>query len=526
MSSNVKFERPADPATEHSSDTLGGMLNGLRMLLGSTLPAMVIIVPTMLAQAANGNDGEFTNAATRHLIQAVQSQRDGSHLTRLSALRELRDPAMQPLFYDLLQHDEWQVQVHALLGLAEIDPEQGLDPWLTTQVDPLAREQAIPYALDMDLLNLASMQKLLEWDRLESSQRVLLSAELMHRSEPIDVEQMRTLANDNNLDIASIAALLLAELGDKSALSAIDARLKQASSSERMHVLQKIFDAIRLYEFKSPSTWLDNTLQEVDDEGLQYWGTFTLLEIDPVQGTEHWRRNLGEMPTYRQQVRAALQLLEAELPMDAETRKQLGAEEDELLGRLSDAANAIAERKDVPAAMNALLDTGHPRSIEWAMRHVDTLPADQAREVHLHLIGKLDAPRRSTPPLLTHQAIRAMSKLIEVDSPTATGRLLAADDDSMTQVALLLGSMQSPTPELLESARTIRRIGASRADSLTLLLMARDSTPLSEQDLKQLGRVAAGGGMIDDMRGTQAAWLYLKHRGELDTALLDIASAH
>jgi hypothetical protein len=219
-------------------------------------------------------------------------------------------------------------------------------------------------------------------------------------------------------------------------------------------------------------------------------------------------------------------LLEAELPMDADARSKLGAEDDELLERLSDAANAIAQDKDVPAAMNALLDTGHPRSIEWAMRHVDTLPVDQARDVHLHLIDKLDAPRRSTPPLLTHQAIRAMSKLIEVDAPAATSRLLAADDDSMTQVALLLGSMQSPTPELLESARAIRRIGASRADSLALLLIARGGTPLSEKDLKQLGRVAAGGGMIDDMRGTQAAWLYLKHRGELDSALLDIASAH
>lgn len=127
---------------------------------------------------------------------------------------------------------------------------------------------------------------------------------------------------------------------------------------------------------------------------------------------------------------------------------------------------------------------------------------------------------------MTHQAIRAMSKLIEIDSATATRRLMAADDDSMTQVAMLLGSMQSPTPELLESARTIRRIGASRPDSLTLLLIARDDSPLTEQDMTQLGRIAAGGGMIDEMRETQAAWLYLKHRDELDNALLDIASAH
>lgn len=526
MSFSGKFERPAAAAAEDPSDTLAAMLNGLQMLLGPVVPTMVIIVSTMFLRPAIGGSSDFTDAATRHLIQATQSQRDGSHLTRLSALRELRDPAMQPLFYELLQHDEWQVQVHALLGLAEIDSTQGLDPWLTTQVDPLAREQIIPYALDMDLLSIANMKKLLEWDRLESNQRVLLSAELLHNGEPIDIEQMRTLADDNNLDIASIAALLLAELGDKSALSAIDVRLKQASSSERTQVLQQIFDAIRLYDLQSPAKWLDDTLQEVDDESLQYWGTFTLLEIDPVQGEKHWRRNLGEMPTYRQQVRAALQLLEAGLPMSEDAREQLGADDDELLGRLGDAATAVAKNDGVPIAMNALVDTNHPRSIEWAMRHVDMLPMEQAREVHLHLLDKLDAPKRTTPPLMTHQAIRAMSKLIEIDSATATRRLMAADDDSMTQVAMLLGSMQSPTPELLESARTIRRIGASRPDSLTLLLIARDDSPLTEQDMTQLGRIAAGGGMIDEMRETQAAWLYLKHRDELDNALLDIASAH
>ena len=83
---------------------------------------------------------------------------------------------MGPLFYDLLQHDEWQVQVHALLGLAEIDEAEGLEPWLVTQIDPLAREQVIPNALDMNLLTIAGMKKLIEWDRLETRHHLLLRA--------------------------------------------------------------------------------------------------------------------------------------------------------------------------------------------------------------------------------------------------------------------------------------------------------------------------------------------------------------
>ena len=59
--------------------------------------------------------GEYTDLATRHLVKSVQSQRDGSHLTRLASLRELRDPGMAQ-FHDLLQHDEWQVQSMHCLG--------------------------------------------------------------------------------------------------------------------------------------------------------------------------------------------------------------------------------------------------------------------------------------------------------------------------------------------------------------------------------------------------------------------------
>ena len=64
---------------------------------------------------------DFTETATRHLMQSVESQPDGTHLARLSSLRLLRDPAMKDLFYKLLQHEDWLVQVHALLGLAEIE---------------------------------------------------------------------------------------------------------------------------------------------------------------------------------------------------------------------------------------------------------------------------------------------------------------------------------------------------------------------------------------------------------------------
>lgn len=481
---------------------------------------------SMLAVSASAEPGEYTDLATRHLVKSVQSQRDGSHLTRLASLRELRDPGMAPLFYDLLQHDEWQVQVHALLGLAEIDEDEGLEPWLVTQIDPLAREQVIPNALDMNLLTVDGMKKLIEWDRLETSHRLLLMAELMMRNEPVDADVLRTLLDDNDLNIASVAGLLLAEQGDSAALSAIDARLKQSSKSERTNIQQLMFNMIRIYEIESAADWLDATLHETD-KSLQPQGTFTLLTIDPQRGRSHWKRNLGDAPTYRQRALAALQLLEAGLPFSTEDRRMIGADDDEVLDQLARTANAVAENRQVPEAMIALIDTGYPRGIAWAMRHSQTLPDTEARIVHLHFLDRLETSKQVNRALLAReQGIAAMANLIKIDPATATERLLSAEDESLTQQTLLLGCLQSPSVEMQNASASLRRIGSSRADSLALLLMARSSDDLQDKDIVQLGRIAAGGGMLGEMLQIQAAWLYLKHRNELDGALMDVASAN
>jgi hypothetical protein len=500
------------------------MLNRLRMPLGLT-QAIALVAALMPGTMAVAEPGEYTDLATRHLVKSVQSQRDGSHLTRLSSLRELRDPGMAPLFYDLLQHEEWQVQVHALLGLAEIDEAEGLEPWLVTQIDPLAREQVIPNALDMNLLTVDGMKKLIEWDRLEASHQVMLLAELMQHGEPIDVELLRSLLDNNDLNIASVAGLLLAEQGDAAALSGVDARLKQSSKSERTNVLQLMINMIRLYELESAADWLDDTLREADTP-LQSQGTFTLLTIDPERGRIHWKRNLGDMPAYRQRVLAALQLLEAGLPVNAEDRRLINADEDEVIDQLARTANAVASGENVTNSMIELIDTGHPRGTAWAIRHSQTLPDDEARIVHLHFLDRLEANQQVSRALIAReQGIAAMANLIKIDPATAAERLLSAEDESLTQQTLLLGCLQSPSVDMQNASVEIRRIGSSRADSLALLLLARSSNELSEQDVIQLGRIAAGGGMLGEMLQIQAAWLYLKHRDELDGALMDVAAA-
>lgn len=188
------------------------------------------------------------------------------------------------------------------------------------------------------------------------------------------------------------------------------------------------------------------------------------------------------------------------------------------------ASNAIAADHNVIETMEALIDTGHPQCIEWALRHAHAMPKEQSRTIYVYFINRLETPTRTARELdVRAQAISAMSNLTILDADVAAQLLLDSDDDSMKQQTLLIGALQGHSPELVEAARPIRRIGSSRPDSLALLLLARDGAGLKDQDVQQLGRIAAGGSMLGEMLQAQAAWLYLKHTGKLDEALVEVS---
>ena len=498
----------------------------MRSALQSSLRSAGCIVACVLGPvSAPTLAGEYTETATRHLMQSVQMQPDGSHLARLSSLRLLQDPDMKDMFYRLLQHDDWHVQVHALLGLAEIDDAQQLDPWLVTQVAPLAREQAIAHAIDMDMLNGDGMRKILEWDRLESTNQLLLMAELQRAgsTEMVDEEVLRNLANDNDLAVAAIASLLLAR-DDLAPLSAVNARLAGASPSERLSVLRRMIEVIRIYKLDAAASWLDDVLQDEPSDDILYWGTYTLMTIAPDRARPHWNRMLGPTPSYRNRIMGALQFLEAGQTPDADARARLNAEDDPLIMQILETAALQAEGRPISKNIKGLIDTGHPRVIDWAMRTARELPPDQASSVYGHFIDLPETTRRRSQEITQRShAISAMATLLEISPDEAIDRLRAAEDDSMQQQTLLMGSMQSQHPRLAETVSQIRRIGSSRADSLALLLLARTNENLTPKDLQQLGRISAGGGQLNNTLQIQAAWLYLKHTDGLQTAMVRLA---
>jgi hypothetical protein len=481
---------------------------------------LVLALPLALLMAAYAPD-RAAEASIRRVRGAVVPRRDGSHVLLLSALRQLRDPTLTSFFYQLVQHEDPQVRIHAILGLGELDQSGEIDPWLVRQLDPPnARYAVIANALANELLETDRIKTLLSADDLEPASRVLLSAALVERGEPVNREDLLGLADNPNLTTAGLAACLLAEAGDADAQNAYRARLASLSKANRTRHLVEMFDLVAVYGLTAVLDWVVEVLTEPKaDPAVVEAGLSTVLKLDPSRGVALWTRALGDDPPYSLRVRYALVLLAAGRGVQATAYDRLPPG-DPLIDRMVAAGKARSEGADMCPALIELLKLGHPTSARWALKVLEDLDDEQAACVCLYLVDSVEGDPQGRDGRV-EMAITASARLLQIDHETLIRRLLRAEDDGLTQQAILMGLLKSRSPVAGVAARQVKRIGFGRADSVALILIAKHAEQLTPQELSDLGVIASGGGRISAVLQTQAAWLYLKHTKKIDQALAD-----
>ena len=471
-----------------------------------------------------GLNDDYTKAALRKLSTATQQQRNGEHLANLSALRNLRDPALKPFFYKLAQHNNWPIQVHAVLGLSELADNGLVDPWLIQQVAPLAREQLIIQSLRDDLLSVEDMQSLLDWSLLEPSSSVLLTAELHSKGIAPSVERLEQLVNNSDLGIATVAALLSENAGT---IRDVSNRLRRATAREKRTALSHTLQLIQLYDLPSSSKWLSTVLKTPSHrltDSLLIQALYTLLKLDNEIGMKHWLNSVHSEPTKLEQVRFILLLMEAEIQLDEAIAKKLKIDsEDGLPWSLYlaglESPIAPADNDAYVELLLALANRGHTKSTEWTFRRAENLPKELAQSFYTSL-SMLPNEGSTNDARSRDIAVMAFRKLIQLNPDHAWNLLRRVEDDSHQQELMLLAMLQHKGDELLEKEATaIRRIGVGRPDAMALLLAARGTEQLSQSDQRLLGLIAASGASIGSPLETQAAWLYLRRMGMTDQAL-------
>ena len=463
-----------------------------------------------------------SEASLRILRRAVAVQHDGSHLPLLFALRQLHDPDLEPVFERLLQSDQWQVQVHGALGLAETNSNQGLHADRIKALLPQAQDAVIATGLDLHLLAPEMLEPILQLSELQPMARLVALAELISLEKSAPADQLRELCTADDVHIAALASALLAQTGDNAALEALTARLGNMPRDQRLETELWLLDGIRRYQLTACTAWVKQILSQPSTPSeLLHRAVFTLMSLDVDAGLEAWTTQLAASNTMPHRVRYALILLGCADNVPASAYDQLQVQRDEdLLARIVSVGKAIAAKSDPVQAIIYLLDAQHMKSIEWAMQYIPKLPDEQAVRIYTHLIDRIanEANDGETVSL----AVRAVAKLMKIDADVVFTRLTSAADDSAQQQAILLGMFETDQPRAADAARQIKRLGTGRADSLALLLIAKYSPTLEEPDINLLGKIAAGGGRISEILQVQAAWLYLKHTRQLEKSMLEL----
>ena len=480
----------------------------------------VLATLTPWQAAALADQASYRESAIRHLKKAVTPQRDESHLTRLAALQRLSDESLEQLFLELVEHDSWRMQVYAVLGLANLSEDGNVMPWLITQLDPLARNEILALSIDEKRLSPKQARTLIKWEELEEANHLALLAYLKSLGEPIDVSEIKPMLDSSYEKVVAAALLILTWLGDEEAIDRIGDVIAELPESRQFDILMTLVMFIERYQIEEAARWMDVLVTSNRMDGrfpeLIQPGTATLLTIEPSTGIRHWKEWVGPTPKRRDQITAALMLLQVGAELDTSNADQLD-QSDELVKSILDAANAVATNSDDSARrIMELYDLNHLRSTVILPGVIKTLPKNQQTIVLNHFLDRLSVDAEN--PMNQMLAIEATEQLLTIDPESILGRLREAADDGPLQEAILFGILQHRDPNAIESVRPIKQIGLSLPDSLALLIIARESEDLNETQQRNLGLIASGGVLSEPLQ-VQAAWLYMKHTDQLDQAM-------
>ncbi len=525
-----QLDEDARPTRPRRASVIAQTLVAASLLLAAPLP---------LAPQAAAQYGASTpwDASVRALRKATTYANDGSHHPRLVALRQLNDPTLRPLFQSLVQGKHWTIQIDGILGLAELDPKGVIDPFLLDQLKgDTDRSTGISAAVSLDMVQREQAEAMLAWDDLAPRDRVLLMGELVRRGGTPDATKLLALTEHRNDEVAGIAALIRASVGEEpTALDAFRARFGALPARDRERTLIALANAAMQFRLRGAIAFLNGCLQDATlSADARFSAIGTLLTLDVTSGIEAWKRAIAADPSQATRVRLGLIAIAADaaLPKGAGAALRetpAGAELDPLIARLADVIDALVPGPEQSAAATqafpALVATRHRPSLAAMLEAVKRLPSDAQRATYaayLELAATKD--RRELTPAIAEMAVEAISRLGSVDLGVIEERLTraAAEDETRLHDILLLALVQTNTSEAAAVAMRARPKASRRGAALALLLHARFAAELAKAEIDELGVIASGGWSLDPGLEVQAAWLFARHSGRADEAIAAI----
>ena len=302
----------------------------------------------------------------------------------------------------MVEHDSWQMQVYAVLGLANLSDDGNVTPWLITQLDPLARNEILAISIDERSSDPIDADTHRMGGARGPNRLAAPLAYLKSLGEPLEASDIETMLDSSNEKVIAAALLILTWLGEEEAVDRINGIIAELPESRQFDILMTLVMFIERYQIEEAASWLDVLVTSSRMDGrfpeLIQPGTATLLTIEPTAGIRHWKEWVGPSPKRRDQITAALMLLQVGAQPDPTQIGQLD-DKDELVRTILNAADAVERKQGVPAETHRAvrpepptLHRDHPRRHQDAARRAAEGRTESFPRSIVRRFGKPDEP--------------------------------------------------------------------------------------------------------------------------------------
>ena len=472
--------------------------------------ALWFVSPTASAQYARADPYE---TAVKQIQKAMSPKTTGIQHFRWVSLRLLADPAMNPLFESLAAQTDVPLRVDGFMGVALVSAEKSLDAARVIQLnDPALRRILITEALGLDLLKPASLNGLFKSTDLTNYERTLLVAELNRQGQPWDKSLLADARADAAEEVAGLASMLLLERADDGGWREFARNCATHVPNDQVELLTQLANAARQYRITAAVVpLLEITASSTGTDRMA--AILTAMSLSPEIGRKIVLEKVAADRSQSNLVRMGMLMLSTKEGMQAADFEQL-RNGDPLIEAIANTGVAMqTPTADRAGALTALLENGNRMTTEYVLNITQTLPPEISRTLLFNVLYRISKNNviRNEDQISTMLAVQQLLRM-----PDAHAELLACilerSDKNVQLIETVMSIVaDSATTEAAAFARSVRGKVPLRGESMALLALAKNSTPLTPAEIMELGSIASGGGKVDESSQIQAAWLYLKY---------------
>lgn len=488
-------------------------------------------------ERAEGRADPIDDALVDLLRDALVKRQDAGQIRLMQALRQLRDPALRPLFAQMAAGERPLLRIHGILGLAELETPARVDLLLVKKItEPRGQLLVLGEAMRSGLLETAQLQDVIRWPGLDDTQVVLILGKLRRSGAAIDAAELKRYAEGKNQAAAAFAAMELLQAGGEAPAGgaespALDRVLSlNPADREDSEALSQVLTHIREERLTRLAPLARKLWERLEgDSAGRGEAARTLLTLRPAD--EETLKDWGQ--TYRAadlagRIRLGIWALEVALAgpkeCSAEVFAPMLADQTELVRTIGAMGGAVIHDTSVTPAAMALIAQRHRASAEWALQLAERRPPEEAGLIRLRVVEVCGSALKDQPDLFEPVARGACALAREVpDAWRDQVRSALNAGDEAQAMALLAGAFQVQNTGIGAMVEGLlgadREASMPRASGLICLLRAKHAPQLGAGEFNRLAAIAMGTGTLPEAYRVQAAWLALKCRGEQRVAL-------